>query len=1014
MTAREGASPERRLALELLGEDGRTVELPPRGTLVLGSGERAGFLIRGQGVDAAHCAIGRLKDGGYAVKDLGSEHGTIRNGKRVGSDRLEPGDVLVLGSRRVRLFDPARPPEPEPTPAPVSLTAPQPTPQPTSEPAPGPAAAPAPGGPGAQERRLGGYRLEKKLGKGAMGEVWLALQENLNRPVALKVLSPARAADADFVRRFQLEARAAAALHHPNVVVIHDVGEADGHHYLSMELMAGGSLEERLAKDGPLPWRAALDALRDAARGLDFAEARGIVHRDIKPANLMLDAAGTVKIADLGLATTADSEEALEGGRRIFGTPHFVSPEQARGEPVDNRSDLYSLGATAYRLLSGRTPFGGETTRDILRAHFTQEPAPIEGIPPELDALVSRLLAKDPAARPQRAQEVVQELERLRLAADAETLAGPARRPARRLAALGALVVAVVGAGLAYLALSGDAGGNGPGNGDGTAAGGAASRAEAGSAPDDAFLTAADPAPPAPPATTGQPDPEAAERLRELEAELALSRVPGEGSERLEGLRAVAADHEGTAAGARAAEEADTLAEEIARAAREAERREARRRAAHDLLARRADWPPAPDADPDPARSLAALWSEPATAPGGADDDPRTEAGGGASGDGPDATTDLAGSPELEAERARLADEIVASSTELLQSALRRAEALAADGDFAEVRARLDALVAATELPEPPEGRTPAGFEGLRELAERVRARREGLEREAEAWRSQLVEGDRETLRATLGAGSPLLVRLESLDLDALAADLEGLLGSLQTSRARTLVGELAEEVARAREALDALGGELALGRWRRRAIADPRTRRPVTVEIESLGPAGVVVGGDAGTETIPWASFTARSETIHQLFHSRLERDYTPDERRGIAALLRLVGVREAAAIAARTLDPGRRTVFRPEDAEEMEAAFEPALAWASEPDLGTEERDRVKAEQAAARLLGRALLLEQERSWSESLAVLETLLADHGGSLLVFGLSDGRPLEVAAGNAPPAPPPEDAQPDR
>ena len=270
-----------------------------------------------------------------------------------------------------------------------------------------------------------------------MGEVYSAVQESLQRPVALKVVSSRFEADRDFVDRFVAEARAAAALSHPNVVTVHDVGEEAGQHYISMEYMEGGNLEERVTLLGPLPIREAIGVLADATKGLVFAELRGIVHRDIKPANLMQDAFGNTKIADLGLATQINAEVQDEGDRKIFGTPHFISPEQARGERVDCRSDLYSLGATVYRLLSGRTPFEGQTTREILRGHFQERPRPlaelVPGLPPALSLLVARLLEKDPGQRYPSASALLLEVEQLRSTPlDAAAAGQPATGGARR------------------------------------------------------------------------------------------------------------------------------------------------------------------------------------------------------------------------------------------------------------------------------------------------------------------------------------------------------------------------------------------------------------------------------------------------------------------------------------------------------------------------------------------------------------------------------------------------------
>ena len=181
-------------------------------------------------------------------------------------------------------------------------------------------------------------------------------------------------------------------------------------------------------RDGPLHWRQVLDVLHDAASGLIYAESRGIVHRDIKPANLMQNHHGTTKIADLGLATQAEGESAEEGERKIFGTPHFISPEQIRGEKADCRSDLYSLGATAYRLLSGHTPFEGSSTREILRAKLREDPRPlhdfVDELPPEVEQLVNRLMKREPGERYPSASALLHDVDQIRSGASARIAAG--------------------------------------------------------------------------------------------------------------------------------------------------------------------------------------------------------------------------------------------------------------------------------------------------------------------------------------------------------------------------------------------------------------------------------------------------------------------------------------------------------------------------------------------------------------------------------------------------------------
>jgi len=284
-------------------------------------------------------------------------------------------------------------------------------------------------------RELGGYRILGRLGSGAVGVVYRALQLSLDREVALKVLHPEAARDPRMVASFNREAVAAGRLSHPNLVQVHDVGEEDGWFFYSMELLSEGSLEDRL-RQGPLPWREAVAAVRDTAEALAYAEEHRLVHRDVKPENLMIAASGHVKLSDLGLAATRGLVDREAAG----GTPHFMAPEAIGGREVDSRADLYSLGCTLYRLLTGDTVFHGETVRDILRAHRDEEPPSLKeaGVeaPPGLEELLARLLAKDPARRPASAREVVEACEAL--------LRGERRRGP--LLALAALLLLAAGA----------------------------------------------------------------------------------------------------------------------------------------------------------------------------------------------------------------------------------------------------------------------------------------------------------------------------------------------------------------------------------------------------------------------------------------------------------------------------------------------------------------------------------------------------------------------------------------
>ncbi len=259
--------------------------------------------------------------------------------------------------------------------------------------------------------KLGGHRLLSRLGNGSMGVVYRALQINLEREVALKVLDPKAVRISPLaLASFKREAVAAGRLSHPNLVQVYDVGQDRGLYFYSMELVAGGDLEQRLQEFGPFPWREALGYLLDATEALQFAREHQLVHRDVKPENLMLTVDGRAKLADLGMATTRGMMEQESAG----GTPHFMAPECIQDGGGDYRSDFYSLGCTLFRLLTAQTPFSGESVRDILRAHRDQAVPRLKEFdvdaPSGVQELVDWLMAKDPEERPQEAQEILDEI----------------------------------------------------------------------------------------------------------------------------------------------------------------------------------------------------------------------------------------------------------------------------------------------------------------------------------------------------------------------------------------------------------------------------------------------------------------------------------------------------------------------------------------------------------------------------------------------------------------------------
>jgi serine/threonine protein kinase len=302
--------------------------------------------------------------------------------------------------------------------------------------------------------RWGHFELVRLLGRGGMGEVYEANDRLLDRRVAIKVLSAGPGgADERQVRHLVEEARAAARLEHPNVVTVFQVGEHAGCHFIAMQLVPGVSAGTRVHQHGPLVPAEAVRIVLAAARGLAAAHELGMVHRDIKPDNILLGEKGAVKVADFGLARQHGSAPKDNAPEPIAGTPHFMSPEQARGRPLDHRSDIYSLGATWFYLLAGRPPFDGAGVTETLRKQVSVPPPPLAAIrndvPPDHAALLERMMAKAPEQRPQSAAEVIDALRRLLPESDTEELPPEERGTSRRRsAARGVAVAALVIAGI--------------------------------------------------------------------------------------------------------------------------------------------------------------------------------------------------------------------------------------------------------------------------------------------------------------------------------------------------------------------------------------------------------------------------------------------------------------------------------------------------------------------------------------------------------------------------------------
>ncbi len=326
----------------------------------------------------AHCHIRR--DGKlWSLIDLGSRNGTLHNDKRINERQLSFGDRIRVG--QVEYVFVKQPGDAE------------------------------------LKDLLSKYEVGEKLGEGGMGIVYKASQRSMARTVALKILAPKYASRPKFVDQFIREARAAGALNHPNIIQVHDVGTENDIHYFSMEFVDGSTCMQLLRADGPFVVSEALEIARQVGRALDYAHQHRLIHQDIKPDNIMIGPGNLVKLADLGISKTFDEAESETDGKKVMGTPHYMAPEAGLGKKIDHRVDIYSLGATLYHLLTGKTPYHGTSATEVLKAHVMDPLPPLQDLNPEVNddvcALVERMMAKKPEERYQTAAEIVTEIERL-------------------------------------------------------------------------------------------------------------------------------------------------------------------------------------------------------------------------------------------------------------------------------------------------------------------------------------------------------------------------------------------------------------------------------------------------------------------------------------------------------------------------------------------------------------------------------------------------------------------------
>src|SRR5579885_1533171 len=249
----------------------------------------------------------------------------------------------------------------------------------------------------------GRYELEELVGTGGMSSVFRAHDRLLDRKVALKILHQQYARDDEYVERFRREARAVAALSHPNIVTVIDRGDHEGRQFIVFEYVEGENLKQLIQRRGPAPVKTALELAKQIAQALSFAHQQGLVHRDVKPQNVLLNGDGTAKVTDFGIARSLDVKHGMTQTGTVLGTSDYIAPEQAQGQPVDEHTDVYSLGVVLYELLTSEVPFPGENFVAVAMRHINEEPPPVRDkrpdVPPRVEAAVRTAMAKRPEDR---------------------------------------------------------------------------------------------------------------------------------------------------------------------------------------------------------------------------------------------------------------------------------------------------------------------------------------------------------------------------------------------------------------------------------------------------------------------------------------------------------------------------------------------------------------------------------------------------------------------------------------
>ncbi len=904
----------------------KPISLGSKPRWILGSDpQRADLVLPALEVAPVHCVV-EVQGQQVQVTDLGSSAGTQLDGTTITVCMLGPGQRLDVGPVSIWLSD----------------------------------------GSSASSNSLPsipGFEVDREVGRGAGGVVYLATQSSLQRQVAMKVLAPELSHDDKVVQRFESEARAAAALAHPNVVTVFDVGSAGSVHYLSMEYMAEGSLADRLAKRGPLSWRQTLRMMSDAAKALAFAESRALVHRDIKPANLMLTETGVTKLADLGLVM--DLSEEHDGGPAM-GTPHFLAPEVIKGGKPSSQSDLYSLGATAYQVATGSTPYQGSSTKEILRAALTTDPqSPSERdeeIPQQVSQLILDLMAKDPALRPQTAKEVQERIDRLNLSLGLPGQAPPKKGRRTALLLAGPLLLAA-----AYIAWDisrpDDTPPNhAPGNVQGTTTGGTPGAPPQDGDPAFSFAEVQEGEPGN--ATAGELGSEF--ELRAQESFKGLQELELSDEERIKKLRFFAQEFRGSNSADAALALAGSLEERGRNVQREAE--QAAQALADEVtrLMELAQW--APGEIPQ-HEVLQAVLAYPCTLTG-------------------------EGLLEFQTHRKRTLRSLLAEGNSHLQDTLNAARALTAQGQFSEAKKQLmeqaEAYAPSLALDLSvltQKGQAPSELLNLQSRMQELAVLLEDIPRLAAEWGVQTRIQDRKNLGAMLGHTSGLRSELAQFNLADARRRLQNSLAEMRSEPGRGWVAGLDQDLANCQAYLQAWRSSHGAGQWRNTNALDPRSSRPSNLPVTNVNLQWVSLDG----ERIPLAKFLARERDFRSLFENRVQRQLTPPEQEGLAGLYRVQAILTV-------LDQVQEMFVQSSNARFTKGEVQDVIEILARAKVGQTHAGQIalEIETQTAEAVAMGLQAYSARDYGAAAGYFERSFVVGRGSLLLLLLSDGGSLPL------------------